>query len=127
MVIHVKTIKNRDLSLLKEKEVYNLLLYAIYRLNEIPEYSVLSQLIYILGKDGLLTLCSTLGGYTIRIPTITQLKELINTLLIYQYINIEKLSLKEALSKVDMTGLDYEKVLTNYKTISEIIEDGHFN
>ena len=103
------------------------MLYAIYKLNEIPEYSVLSQLIYILGKDGLLNLCSTLGGYTIKIPTITQLKELINTLLIYQYINIEKLSLKEALSKVDMTGLDYEKVLTNYKTISEIIEDGHFN
>ena len=43
----------RDVSKLKEDDVINVLLYAIYKLTNDPEYSAISELAYVLDKDSL--------------------------------------------------------------------------
>ena len=87
---------NKDISKLKESDILNIILYGIYKLSGNQKYSTLSELIYVLDKDSLYKLCSVFGGITIRVPTLNELELLVNVLLIYQYINIEKKSLDEA-------------------------------
>lgn len=87
---------NKDISKLKESDILNIILYGIYKLSGNQRYSTLSELIYVLDKDSLYKLCSVFGGITIRVPTLNELELLVNVLLIYQYINIEKKSLDEA-------------------------------
>ena len=62
-----------ELENLKEKDIYSLMLFALYKAQEIPEYASLSQLAYILDKDNLLKLCEFYGGLTIKIPTVKEL------------------------------------------------------
>ena len=84
----------RELDNLTEADIYSLMLFALYKTNELPEYSSLSQLSYILDKDNLLKLCEYFGGTTIRIPTVSELELLLNSLLVYQLVDIEKQNYK---------------------------------
>ena len=65
---------------LKDADLYSLMLFALYRMTDIPEYSSLSQMAYVLDKDNLLNLCEYFGGQTITIPTTKDLESLIYSL-----------------------------------------------
>ena len=82
---------NKELNNLKSTNIYSLMLFAMYKLINIPEYSTLSELVYILNKDDFLNLCEYFGGTTIKIPTIHELKSLTYALLLYQYVNIDNI------------------------------------
>mgnify|MGYP000391591427 CR=1 FL=1 len=71
----------RDVSKLKEDDVINVLLYAIYKLTNDPEYSAISELAYVLDKDSLYKLCATFGGATIKIPPLSLFKNITKALL----------------------------------------------
>jgi hypothetical protein len=49
----------------------------------VPDYMVLSELVYVLDKDNLLKLCEYFGGSTIKIPTIKELESIVYSLLLY--------------------------------------------
>jgi len=68
---------------LREKDLYSIVLYAIYKFTNDENYHTLSELIYSVNKDSLLNMCSIFGGQTITIPTIEQLKVYTNALLLY--------------------------------------------
>ena len=63
---------------LKYIDVYSLMLFAMFKLRDIPEYASLSEMVYILDKDSLLKLCEYFGGLTIKIPTIEELESIRN-------------------------------------------------
>ena len=77
---------NNEISKLNEKETYSLILFALFKLMNIPEYSTLSELVYILDKETLLKLCGYFGGLTIKIPTIQELESIVYSLILYQYL-----------------------------------------
>lgn len=113
----------KDINLLKENDIYNLILFAIFKFTNNPEYSTISELIYTLDKDGLLKLCSTFGGCTIRVPTITELKLFTCALVIYQEMNINHKTFNEAYK---LTGLDNSRkkeVANIYSNIISVIND----
>ena len=56
-----------ELDKLTTSDIYSLMLFALYKSNELPEYSTLSQLAYILDKEHLLQLCEVFGGLTINL------------------------------------------------------------
>ena len=78
------TIKE-ELSKLKTMDVFSLLLFILYKVRDIDEYSTISELAYVLDKDNLLKLCEYFGGLTITIPTIDELENIINSLLVCKY------------------------------------------
>lgn len=114
-----------NLKMMKENDIYSLILYAIYKCTKDPKYSTLCELIYTLDRESLMKLCSVFGGCTIKIPTIDQLKVYSSGLLVYNLIN-EGRTLQAALKA---TGLDtdkYSEVLSVYHTIEEVMENyGH--
>ncbi len=96
----IKNMNKKDFEQLKEKDIYSLLLFALYKLKEIPEYSTISELSYILDKDNLLTLLTYYGGMTIRIPTLREFKLVLNALLLYEYVHLEGIDFEKALVKL---------------------------
>ena len=71
---------NSNIDNLKKRDVYSLMLFVLYKLRDIPEYSSISELAYILDKDNLLRLCEYFGGITLTIPTIDELESIIYSL-----------------------------------------------
>lgn len=93
-----------DLNKLQKSDIYSVILFVLYKLNEIPEYSALSELAYVLDEENLYNLCEAFGGCTIKIPTPNELKTIIKALLLYQCVNVEKIEYDEAVDLVSKEG-----------------------
>ena len=103
------------------------MLFALYKTNELPEYSSLSQLSYILDKENLLKLCEYYGGTTLRIPTIRELELLLNSLLVYQLVDIENNPLDEILESMRIKTGSNTEIKRNYFVIKELLSKYNFN
>ena len=73
-----------NLKKLRTTDIYSLVLFALYKMRDIPDYRVLSELVYILDRDSLLRLCEYFGGNTIQIPTLDDLQVVLYCLLLYE-------------------------------------------
>lgn len=112
-----------ELEKLKQVDIWSLMLFVLYNFQKLPEYSALSELAYILDHKNLLKLCEYFGGQTITIPTIDQLEETIYGMLLYQYVDIEKMDEKDAvlLLRVDKSK---EKTIKNcYRALKYILSN----
>ena len=113
---------NTDIKTLKDTDCYSLILFCLYKLIDVPEYSSLSELVYVLDKQNLLNLCEYFGGQTITIPTIDELEALTYALLLYQYVNVEKKDYAESLELIGNDSKDLRLVKKSYTKLCEIIE-----
>ena len=116
-----------ELEKLTASDIYSLLLFALYKSNEIPEYSSLSQLAYILNREDLLTLCEVFGGTTITIPTIDELEKLLNALLIFQLVDIEKQDYDATLMRFKEKNLHMATIEKDYLKVKELMSMYNFN
>ena len=117
----------RELDNLTTSDIYSLMLFALYKANELPEYSSLSQLSYILDKDNMLKLCEFYGGTTIRIPTIAELEVLLSALLVYQLVDIENQSLDKVLDDMKIKTGSSTEIKRHYYNIKSILSNYNFN
>ena len=115
-------IKN-ELEKLKQVDIWSLMLFVLYNFQKIPEYSALSELSYVLDQKNLLKLCEYFGGQTIKIPTIDELEQLLYGMLLYQYVDIEKLSEKDALSLIRVDKNHEKTILSSYKCIKNVVSN----
>ena len=114
----------RDLTSLKETDIYSFVLFALYNLKEVPEYSTLSELAYVLDRKNLFKLLDYFGGVTIKIPTRAELQIIINALLIYQCVNIEKMSMATALNRLDkIDSIQLKEIVNTYNKLCEKMGD----
>lgn len=119
--------KVRDnLNSLKERDIYSLGLFCLYKLIGTAEYSSLSELVYVLDKKNLLNLCEYFGGQTITIPTVDELENLIYALLLYQYVKIEHKEYDEAIQLIQYRGRNLRAIKNNYKKLTEVLENYSF-
>lgn len=117
--------KNK-LNELETEDVYSLILFALYKIKEVPEYSTLSELCYLLEKDTLVKFLSYYGGMTIKIPTIQEFKTLLNVLLLYDYINIEGMEFNKAVSLLNKDESTLKEIKSLYGKVSEILQNYEF-
>ncbi len=111
-----------EMATLKNQDTYSLMLFVLFKLRDIPEYSTLSELIYVLDKKEFLKLCEYFGGTTIKIPTIDELNSIVNSLVLYQQINIEKRDMESAIKLLDCNRRDLKKVKEDYYKIVDILD-----
>lgn len=81
--INVVARRKVELDTLRDKDIYSLVMFALFKLRDIPEYSSLSELAYVLDRENMLKLCEYFGGLTIRIPTIDELESILYSLVLY--------------------------------------------
>lgn len=116
-----------ELENLKEKDIYSLMLFALYKANDLPEYSALSQLAYILDKDNLLRLCEFYGGLTIKIPTVAELESLIYGLLMFQQIDIEHKEYRKVYDALKLKEIDANHVKDTYFLLKKLLSEYKFD
>ena len=116
----------QELDNLKTKDIFSLMLFALYKLKDIPEYSSLSELAYILDKNSFLKLCEYFGGLTITIPTIEELECILYSLVLYQYVDIEKIEYDEAVKLLGRKKCDLRKVKSDYLRMKNILDSYDF-
>lgn len=116
-----------EITNLTKNDIYSLMLFVMYKLKDSNEYSSLSQLSYILDEENLLKLCEYYGGTTIYIPKIEELEDMLNAMLLFQKVDIEKQELTKCLTTLDKKGENTKSIKKNYFVIKEVLKDFSFN
>lgn len=116
-----------EIAKLNEQDTYSLILFALFKLRNIPEYSTLSELVYILDKDTLLKLCEYFGGLTIKIPTLDELESIVYSLVLYQSVDIEGKDYDETVKMIGHESTELRQVKVNYEKISKILSQYNFD
>ena len=112
---------------LSSNDIYSLILFALYRLRDVPEYAALSEIVYILDKESLLKLCEYYGGMTIKVPTIQDIEAIVYSLIIYQYVDIDGMSYDDAVKKLGYKSFDLRKIKTDYLSLKSVLKTFDFN
>lgn len=94
---------------LKENDVYSMVMFALYKMRDNPDFLPISELMYTVDHENFLRLIETFGGTTIRIPTIEEVETVTFALLIFQ--------------RVDLDGEQYAKVVSDISKRTDSIND----
>lgn len=117
------TIK-QSLDNLRLSDVYSLMLFALYKVQDIPDYAVLSELCYLLDGSNLNRLFTYFAGQTITFPTKDELAIVTNALLLYQYVQIDGMTYNDAQEKLtDLTSSKRKKVTDLYLKLLPIMAE----
>lgn len=92
--------KKQYLDELNISQLYNFILFALYKLKHSPDYLALSELMFLLDKDSVLTLFEYYGGMTITIPTIDELQTVIKAMNIYIDVTFNKKDAESCLDNI---------------------------
>lgn len=119
----VETNIDKALNKLSETDVWSLMLFALWQIQEVPEYATLSELMYVLDDiESVSRFFDYYGGTTIKVPTKEEFKNVVNALLLYQYVNLDKIPFADALKATGVTEtkeikelyLKLVNILSNY-------------
>ena len=116
----------RALEELDKKDIYSLILFILYRLKEIPEYSTLSELVYILDNENFIKLINYYGGKTIRIPKIDELSTILNALLVYEREQNTDLSLSDIFKDIGINKKEIPEIMKILQLIPQLMNDYDF-
>ena len=116
----------RALEELDKQDIYSLILFTLYRLKDVSEYSVLSELVYILDEKSFARFLSYFEGQTIKIPKIQDLKNIINALLFYERKSNTDLTEDEILVDLNVSEKEKDTLYETINLISEIIKEYDF-
>ena len=116
----------KALEQLDKKDIYSLILFFLYRLKEIPEYSTLSELIYILDNENFIKFLNYYGGKTIKVPKVEELSILLDSLLIYEKQQSSNMSVTEIFKDMDIPKKDRSEILKILSLIPELLENYDF-
>ena len=114
-----------SLNTLKKTDVYSMLLFTLYKMQDTPEYSTLCELCYILDNDNLTKLLSYYGGMTIKIPQLRDLRLLVQALLLYQCVNLDGEDFGEALQTVS-GEFSQDEIKQSYLKLCDVIANYEF-
>lgn len=116
-----------ELQNLKEKDIYSLMMFALYKAKDLPEYATLSELAYILDKESLLKLCEFFGGLTITIPTVDELENIVYALFMFEQIDIQGKDYTEVYEDMRNKEIDANHVKDSYLLIKELLKEYKFD
>jgi hypothetical protein len=113
-----------NLNSLHLSDIYTLMLFAMYKMKEIPDYAVLSELCYLLDGSNLTRLLTYFAGRTITFPAAEDFTIMSNAMLLYQYVNIDGESLANAQTKLNVESKKLRDKITDlYLQLLPIMKD----
>jgi Tfp pilus assembly protein PilN len=119
----MKTNIKKNLNNLHLSDIYSLMLFILYKVQEIPEYAVTSELCYLLDGANMTRLLTYFAGKTVTFPTESEMAVVTNALLMYQYINIDGETFTAAQNKLDkLTKKEKDAVTELYVQLLPIMK-----
>ena len=110
----------------KNFDIYSMLLFALFKLKNDPKYSTLSELAYLVDYNSLLNIFEYFGGLTIKVPTISEFKLVLNALILFEKVNIGNVDYNTALREFDKTKNELQEIEETYATLCKVIKDYDF-
>lgn len=118
----MRTSIKSDLNNLHLSDIYSLMLFVMYKLQDVPDYAALSELCYLLDGANLTRLLTYFAGRTLQVPSSEEFANMSKALLLYQYINIDGHTLVEAQSRLEeVTPKQKDKITELYLKIIPIM------
>lgn len=114
-----------DLTDLAVSDVYSLAMFLMFKFKEIPQYSTLSELPYLLKKEDLFHFLNYYGGKTIKIPTHEEFARFLKLILFYQYYKVEGRTAEESL-KLSRSTERLNVLRLKSDRISEVLQQYDF-
>lgn len=122
----MKTNIKNNLNNLHLSDIYSLMFFVLYKIQDVPEYATLSEMCYLLDGNNLTRLLAYFGGKTITIPTEEEFVILCSALLLYQHINIDGMSFINAQNEIkDVTAKQRDEITQLYLKLIPIM--GKYN
>ena len=115
-----------EVSKFSETDLWSMMLFVLFKVKDVPEYSSLSELCYILDKKNFLKLCQYFGGTTITIPRIEDMEELLYGMLLYQYVDVEKIDYEKAITLIDKENVQKSVIVDSYRKIKKVLDQYEF-
>ena len=113
----------KNLNALHLSDIYSLMLFILFKVQDIPEYAVVSELCYLLDGANMTRLLTYFAGKTVTFPTEAEMTIVTNALLMYQYINIDGETFTAAQNKLDkLTKKEKDKVTELYVQLLPIMK-----
>lgn len=111
---------------LDKKDIYSVILFCLYKLKDNEKYSTLSELIYILDNDNFIKFINYFGGKTITIPTINDLNNILNSLLVLEQMENNNLDVNTAMKNINIRAADKKYILENIEVLKQILTEYDF-
>ena len=119
----MKSTIKKNLNSLHLSDIYSLMLFVLFKVQDIPEYAVTSELCYLLDGANMTRLLTYFAGRTITFPTEAEMAIVTNALLMYQYINIDGDTFTAAQNKLEkLTKREKDKVTELYVQLLPIMK-----
>lgn len=100
------------------------MLFVLYKVQEIPEYALVSELCFLLDGSNLTRLLTYFAGKTVTFPTEKEMALVSNAMLLYQYINLDGMELPAAQKKLEgLTATQKQKVTDLYLKLIPIMKN----
>ena len=113
----------KNLNSLHLSDIYSLMLFILFKVQEIPEYAVTSELCYLLDGANMTRLLTYFAGKTVTFPTEAEMTAVTNALLLYQYINIDGETFTVAQNKLgELTNKEKERITELYVKLLPILK-----
>lgn len=113
----------KNLNSLHLSDIYSLMLFILFKVQDIPEYAVTSELCYLLDGANMTRLLTYFAGKTVTFPTEAEMATVTNALLMYQYINIDGDTFTAAQNKLEkLTKKEKDRVTELYVQLLPIMK-----
>ena len=113
----------KTLNSLHLSDIYSLMLFILFKVQDIPEYAVTSELCYLLDGANMTRLLTYFAGRTVTFPTEAEMAIVTNALLMYQYINIDGETFTAAQNKLEgLTKKEKDRVTDLYVQLLPIMK-----
>lgn len=114
-----------DLYNLTGKDMLSLVMFVLFKIREIPDLAVLSQLAYLIDETSFMRIVKYFGGQSITFPTYEEVQKVFKVLLIYEEVELSKSkSFSDAVAELGED--EKENVLLLYKEVKDALKDYTF-
>ena len=119
----MRTSIKKNLNNLHLSDIYSLMLFILFKVQDVPEYAVTSELCYLLDGANMTRLLTYFAGRTVTFPTEDEMAIVTNALLMYQYINIDGDTFTAAQNKLEnLTKREKDRVTELYVQLLPIMK-----
>ena len=109
------------------KDIYSLILFALYRLKDDPKYSTLGELIYLLDNESFARFINFFGGTTLSVPTIDEIRGVLNAIVFYERQVNTNLSETDILKELGIvTPAAKAEMYKALETVAELLQEYDF-
>lgn len=111
---------------LEKKDIYSLILFSLYRLKDVPEYSTLGELVYVLDNENFIKFLNYYGGKTIKVPTVQELSAVLNALFIFERQQNTDIPLNDLIKELNLNKKEKADLVKALNIITELLTEYDF-